>query len=230
VDLYRIENPGGARRVVRIEVTALPNMNTAIDLVKAGMENPVLVADTGGVGEPERVPNFPLTGSVYYLRVREVRVAGVMPTENVSDQYSVSWDFVASRDDDEDEVNDSLELAGPITPGTARRGYIGWAGDIDTYCLSEDGANLVAELDGVERLDLVLRVVDRQASSSTKIDQGGVGERERSAILPSARRRRTCFEVSANTLQRGAAANADSPYRLRVVSVPTPSVEEGGGP
>jgi len=216
-DIYRIENPGGRRRPLTLEVTALPNIDMSVDIVKAGVETPVLIANSGGVGRAERVPNFPLNGSVYYLRVRERRMTGSMPTENISDRYSISWDYAEIADGDEEEINDSLELAGSIDPSGRVRGWIGWAGDIDIYCLTGSASNVVAVVDGVANLDLVLRVVDRRLSSSRKLDREGVGEGERSDPIESAVAGETCFEVSVDTTASAAArADAANAYVLRV--------------
>ncbi|MEM9192708.1 MAG: protein kinase, partial [Myxococcota bacterium] len=44
-DVYRIENPAGRRRAIAVEVTGIPNIDLAFDVVRAGNEQPVLVAD-----------------------------------------------------------------------------------------------------------------------------------------------------------------------------------------
>ncbi len=215
-DVYVIDNPGGERRSIRIEVSELPNLDLVVDVVRAGIDAPVLSADSGGVGAPELVPNFPLSGSTYYLRVRERWVRGVFPIENVSDEYAIRWSFVTPGPEDEEEVNDSLELAGPVSVGVRRRGWIGWKGDVDTFCLAEDAVSVAASLDGVPGVDLVLRVVDRGTSTSRKIDARGAGEGERSEPIGRARAGETCFEISADDAEGSVASNADQAYVLRV--------------
>ena len=215
-DVWRVENPRGDRRPISFSVTALPNMDLAVDLVKAGVERPVLIADSGGVGEVERVPNFPLVGSLYFLRVREVAVAGDMPTENVSDRYTIRWDYAEVSPTDETEVNDSLELGELVGLGEERLGYIGWAGDLDVYCLRDTESNIVATVGGVPGLDLVLRSVDRGAAHSRKFDEAGVGEAEVSRVVSNAEARSTCFEVSASVAASEIPANAEVTYRLEL--------------
>jgi hypothetical protein len=176
----------------------------------------VLTADSGGVGEPELVANFPLSGSRYYLRVRERWVRGTYPIENISDRYSVRWDMLEPGPNDEIEINDSLELAGGIRAGEWRRGFIGWKGDVDTYCLDDDAVSVVARVDAVPGMDVVLRAVERPSSTSTKIDEGGVGEPEITPPIGRARAGETCFEVSADTTEGGVSSSADEPYVLRI--------------
>jgi len=217
VDVYVIENPGGERRFMSVSVAGLPNMDLALDVVKAGIEAPALVADSTRVGGDEHVPNFPLSGSTYYLRIREVRESGSLPTENVSDSYSIRWAFLEPDEADEREVNDSLELAESISIGAPRTGYVGWEGDKDVFCADADGPAIVARLDGVPDVDLVLRVVDRLTASSTKIDAAPLGGGETSAVIPNVRRNGTCFEVSAATGGVGASASAAHGYTLTLV-------------
>ncbi|MFW5921277.1 MAG: protein kinase domain-containing protein, partial [Polyangiales bacterium] len=196
-DVYLIENDSGERRFISFEVGAVPNMDLVVDLVRKGSSTPVLEVNSGGVGEPERVPSFPLVGETYYLQIRERWLEGSVPTENVSDPYTVRWSFVKPAADEEREVNNSLELADDIDPGGVKRGHIGWAGDLDTFCLTADAPAVVAEVEGVAGLDLVLRVVDRDRAESFKVDERGVAEGERSRPVDGARAGQTCFEVSA---------------------------------
>jgi serine/threonine-protein kinase len=215
-DVYVIDNPGGERRAIRVEVTEIPNMDIVVDVVRSGIETPVLSADSGGVGLPEVVPNFPLSGTRYYLRVRERWMRGEFPTENVSDTYVIRWTAIDPGPEDEVEVNDSLELAGSITLGSRRRGWIGWRGDIDTFCLDDDAVAVTASVSGVPGLDVVLRVVDRATSTSRKVDQGGPGEPEQSDTVGRARAGETCFEISAADVPGAAASNPDERWTLLV--------------
>ncbi|MFW6052010.1 MAG: serine/threonine-protein kinase [Myxococcota bacterium] len=217
-DVYRIDTPDGERRVIRVEVTAIPNMDLVVEIAKAGRSTPLIEADSGGEGEPEHIANFPIEGGTHFLRVRERWVAGRLPTENVSDPYRVRWEVVEPGPEDEREINDSLELANPIRPGESRRGFIGWAQDVDTFCLEDPSGEVVAVLEGVDDLDLVLRTVDRGRGTSRKVDRGGVGEGERSEVVTAGEAGSTCFEVSADASE-GRRARADAAYRLRVERV-----------
>jgi serine/threonine-protein kinase len=213
-DLYAISNAGG-RRFVRIEVTAIPNIDLALDIVRQGYETPVLAANSGGVGEPEIVPNFPLAGPSYWLRVREQVASGHYPTENMSDAYTIVWRYVEPAPDEELEVNDSFEIATEIALGSTRRGWIGWAGDVDTFCLEAAAPAVIARVDPPEGIDLAMRVVDRAGASSRRIDERGPGQHElvdgvSLGSLPP------CFEVSAVTTAGGRPADASAAYTIRV--------------
>jgi len=227
-DVFVIDNPGGERRVMSFTASGLPNMDIAVDVVKAGIPTPVLVADSNRRGGGEAVPNFPLSGSTYYLRVREVREAGAMPTENVSDDYVVRWSFVEPSPEDEHEVNDSLELAEIIELGAPRRGFLGWEGDADLYCAAADGASMEVRLSAVPTLDVVLRVVNRTTATSQRVDAGGLGAPER-AELPAVRGGATCFEVSAAAGEGALNADATQQYTLTLANRDAASAHEDAG-
>lgn len=227
-----------------IGVSGIPNMDIALDIVKAGVSVPELIVNSGGVGQPERAPNYPLVGSKYFLRVREVGVSGVMPTENVSDPYEIRWDYhdvrLGSADDEVDgvqpdggstmspdllasdglpfehEFNDSLERAEVIEGAQGRRGYLGWAGDVDTFCTAGAVGKLDVVVSAIPKVDLVLRWVDQAQTRSRKINEASVGEGE-SATLRPREPQRLCVELSANRLA-GGRANADHPYILTMRS------------
>lgn len=229
-DIYLLRNPGGARRVVRIDVSAIRNMDVTFELYREGITAaPVLTADSGSLGLPESVPNFVIDGPTYYLRVRELWESGRLPTENVSDAYTVSWRFVEPEDGDESEVNDSLELADPLEVGGAARGFIGWGGDEDVYCVASEAQGLVARLDAVATLDLVLERVDRVTGRVTRYDANGVGEGEVSDVIERAEAGAVCFEVSAHRPKEGMGNDANERYSIRLerpAPAPEPSEPE----
>src|SRR5690606_30286071 len=127
-DVFVVRNETGERRVFSFDVSGIPNMDIVVDVVRAGIERPVLRADSGGRGGRESVPNFVLENGVYYLRVRDTWMKGDYPTENVSDPYTIAGSFVTPGPEDEREVNESIELANTIELGARARGYIGWVG------------------------------------------------------------------------------------------------------
>ncbi|MCB9593331.1 MAG: protein kinase [Sandaracinaceae bacterium] len=216
-DIFEIHNPGGERRVVRIDVGAIPNMDITFELYREGITTaPVLAADSGGIGQPESVPNFVIDGPSYYLRIRELWESGRLPTENVSDAYTVSWHVVEPEEGDEQEVNDSIELSGSIPMNGTARGYVGWGGDEDVYCLEGEASDVVARVEAVATLDLVLRRIDRTTGRATEFDEHGVGAGERTDALERARPGRYCFEVSARRPKVGTGNDPDHRYVLHV--------------
>ncbi len=229
-DIYLLRNPGGRRRVVRIDVSAVPNMDITFDLYRGGSTSaPVLMADSGGLGQAESVPNFVLDGNSYYLRVRELWESGRLPTENISDPYEVSWRYVEPVEFEEREVNDSVELAGTITMNGLVRGFVGWGGDEDVYCLESEASDVVARLEAVSSLDLVLRRIDRATGRATTFDEHGAGRGEISDALERAGAGRWCYEVSANRPKEGLGNDATQRYVLHIEHSVLPDEDEPPG-
>jgi serine/threonine-protein kinase len=221
VDLFEIEHVGTRRRAANLEVSSIPNMDVIVELLASGQEEPVIVADSRGLGQGERLPNVPIEPGKYLIRVRERSADGKMPTENVSDEYYVRWRLLDDDGTFEHEPNDSLELAEPLDLGTERRGWIGWRGDVDTFCLSEDAERVVAQVSALAEVDLVLRVVDQRTDRSGKYDDKGAGRGETSKSWRNAEAGKLCVEVSADARdERGRAAQPDETYGVRFITAP----------
>ncbi len=222
VDLYRIRNVEG-RRLLRVSLSALPNMDLMLDVIRMGQRNPVLSADSGGVGHAESVPNFPISNGEYLLRVRERWITGQLPTENISDRYTIKWELAQMEDGWENEVNDSLELANNVALGSEVRGYVGWAGDVDTYCLQDTAPGVHVELSPINGVDGVLRVVRRARASSRKFDSAGLTAAETLHVEGSDD---LCIEVSADETEEAALrANAENAYTITFRAGDAPVVE-----
>ena len=213
-DVYLVRRPDESTEAWSLRVDAIPNMDIVVDVVPVGQRKPLLVLDTGGRGEPERAPNLPFHAPAYYVRVREKWVEGQLATENVSDPYVVSWRPVPPDPDTEREFNDSLEHAGEL-PGEGRRvGWIGWRGDLDIYCFQSAGGPVSLTLTPPPRLDLRMRLVDRDRAVSRTVDRAPLGAPERQdrfgPVTP-----RHCVEVSVSH-RSPRPAEPTATYELRV--------------
>ena len=221
VDLFEIENLDLVRRAAEIEVSAIPNMDIVVELLPSGADVPLVVSDSRGLGEGERLPNVPLEPGRYFIRVRERYVEGVLPTENVSDEYDVRWQLLTPDKSFEREPNDSLELAEALPLGVERRAWLGWPGDVDTFCLGEDADGVVAQVSALAEVDLVLRVVNRRTERSGKVDEKGVGRGETSKPWRGAEAGALCIEISADPLDESSrAAHPDETYGVRFITAP----------
>lgn len=221
VDLFAIEHSGADRRAAEIEVTSIPNMDVIVELLAPDRDEPLLVADSRGLGQGERVPNVPLEPGKYLLRVRERPEDGKLPTENVSDPYVIEWALLQADEAFEREPNDSIELAEPLSLGEERRAWIGWPGDVDTFCSHQEDDRVIAQVSALAEVDLVLRVVDRRTDRSTKHDDKGVGRGETSRPRRPAKGGQLCIEVSADPREPGGrAAQPDETYGVRFMTAP----------
>jgi hypothetical protein len=99
--------------------------------------------------------------------------------------------------------------------------WIGWPGDIDTFCLSEDAERVVAQVSALAEVDLVLRVVDRRTERSGKVDDKGAGRGETSKTWRSAEAGKLCIEISADPLDAGSfTAQSEETYGVRFITAP----------
>jgi hypothetical protein len=221
VDLFEIQHLGTERRAAELEVSSIPNMDVLLELLRPGQDEPLIVADSLGLGEGERLPNVPIEPGKYLIRVREPSVEGELPTENVSDAYYVRWRLLDEDAGFERELNDSLELAEPLELGAERRGWIGWPGDVDTFCLNVDAKNVIAQVSALPEVDLILRVVDRRTGRSGKFDDKGVGRGETSKTWRNAEAGKLCVEVSADPREEGGrVAQPNETYGVRFITAP----------
>ncbi len=217
-DWFRLDNPGGAPRVLRVEVTGVPNMDIVVEVVEPGETQPLVKADDGGRGAGEVISGLRVTDTAYYVLVRELWVSGQPPTENVSDAYTVRYVLSSPSPNVEVEPNDSLDRAGVLAAGIPVQGFLIGRGDLDNYCLASPvvGTSADVALVAVDDLDLALRVVDPGRGESRIVNQDGVGAGEQLAGIPLAPGQPPpCFEVSVRQ-GAGAAQNAWKPYTLVV--------------
>ncbi len=221
-DLFRIANPGPGTRLLGVRFSGLPNLDAVLALFAASGGEPSLrvAADVPRVGAPEVLANFPLPPGEYLLQVREHWVQGQPPVENVSDEYTLSWRLRERAADEEIEVNDDAQRAQRVGLGERVTGYIGWGGDVDTYCVAESADAVVAEVSGIEDMNLVLVGLDTVRGTRTDQDAEGRGAGE-SARLAPARSGRTCVEVRvANEDRLALRASAERAYGFRFQAVP----------
>ena len=220
VDLFAIAHRGPDSAAAELSITPIPNMDVTLELLREGEDEPMVIADMGGVGEGEQMPNVALEPGVYFMRVREKARDDGLPTENVSDPYYVEWELLEPDSGFEHESNDSLELAEPIPLGEERRAWLGWDGDVDTFCLSEDADRVVAQVSALAGVDTVLRVVDRRTERSGKHDDNGEGRGETSKPWRNVKAGSLCVEVSASPAEGGATAQPADTYGVRFISAP----------
>ena len=218
VDVYEVVGLSPTDRFVRLDVGGLPNVDLALELFVHGRPDPVMVIDGAGLGAPERVPVFPIDPSTHYVvRVRESLVPGRYPTENVSDHYLLAISRTAPGEGEEIEPNDGISRGAEVSLDAVRagwvgRGYIGWRGDVDTYCVPDGTPSVVATVSGLPALDLVLDVRDRVSGSESHVDVAGLGEGERAEVSSG---HPFCVSVSAAE-DRGGRSDPDRTYELRL--------------
>ncbi len=180
VDWYRIAL--GARQVVAIEVSGVPEQNLKLSLLDRDL-NAMFEVDDRGPGEGERFPNLGVEQAVF------LKVSG--DKGGAGGAYRLT---VAARElgaDEELEHNGRYSAATPLKLGQAMQGYLGYTGDEDWYLLDLQelavGSVLRIELTGVEGVRPQLLVADKEERRpllEVKAPQAGEGITVRNMGLP----------------------------------------------
>jgi serine/threonine-protein kinase len=140
-DFYAVEVPAAPaeRAVVSLKVTALPNFGMCTLLYRQGFDSALGQYCVGRPGRDLVIPALRLDAGRYFLAVLQDLdpYGGETPFihENVSDTYSVSIGVASPKPGEEVEPNDSVASADPIVPGTPMTGTLGWARDVDVFCV-----------------------------------------------------------------------------------------------
>ena len=192
-DFYRFRVDGGEQKVLRVEVSGLPNMELMLEVFD-GTGKKVAEADNGGVGDGEIVPNLRIGPGEHYIAVREVWTAGRPATENVSDFYTLTATWKPIEPGHETEPDDSASAALPVDVGATMRGMLGRLDDVDYYYVrGAGGGTLGGEVTGVPGADLRVVVLPAGATmgppgplpaGARVFDAGGVGAGERLDGVP----------------------------------------------
>jgi serine/threonine-protein kinase len=142
VDWYRLPSPhpraqGGVRPApwgVSVELTGVPGLDLALQLVDPSRAEPLAVANRGGQGQGESVPPLRVEADAVYLMVQEVRRPGVPPASVPQVAYGLTyrvWDATFL----EAEPNDTRAQASPVRKGVPISGTLTGEDDADWYCL-----------------------------------------------------------------------------------------------
>jgi serine/threonine-protein kinase len=208
-DIYELDSSDVAR-VVSIEVAPPPNIDVELDVYRVGRPDAILHVDQAPIGRTEHVANFPLDRARYFLRVREVEEGRVFPTENVSDPYTVVWDTHTPAPDEEHELDDDMARANEVAIGDTRTAFIGWSGDRDVFCLSDEAPAAVFEATG-EDIDLVLTIHDPVGDREHVVNEPGTSVERWASEGPVPAH--TCATITQGSRDR---ASVDGAYSLRV--------------
>ncbi len=141
LDFYAVDVPAapGEQAAVSLKVTALPNFGMCTLVYRQGFDSALGQYCVGRPGRDLMIPALRLDPGRYFLAVLQDLdpYGGATPFihENVSDTYTVSIGVASPRAGEEVEPNDSVGSADPIVPGTPMSGTIGWARDVDVFCV-----------------------------------------------------------------------------------------------
>ncbi|MBW2735672.1 MAG: serine/threonine protein kinase [Deltaproteobacteria bacterium] len=178
-DWYRIEVSGEGVQALSAHVTRLPNIDLCLEVYDHLGEKHVTVDSTGVAGD-EVLVRWPVQPGRYYLLVREVFEVGQgrVPTENVTDAYTLKTHVEAFADEWEREPNDELRAARVLEEGASLKGHLGHHQDRDLFKILNTEDKLQVTVTAIPGVDLVLTALNETGKRLHRADEGGVGKGE----------------------------------------------------
>ncbi len=155
-DCYRLaETPAAdGSQAVTVHVTALPNMDIEAQLYDATGRF-IAKADLAGVGREEWIRNFRVSAPLLVV-VTEAGRTG-LPTENVSDAYTLTVSLADADGATEIEPNDMDANAVPIQVRQPITGYLDRKGDVDAFKFTGDDGTYDVRVSGAGTAPLLIR-------------------------------------------------------------------------
>ena len=163
--------------------------------VKGAPKSDVLASiDNAGDGEVEILPPVSLSPGRHYFRVKakpakaKLRKKGAPPPPVIDAPYRLSTTIIDPEPGLEQEPNGDTASAGLLRPGEPRKGFCGWAKDLDWYKLDLQGADpggyLRIDVSGVPDVRLRVWLVDKTKATIVKLPEGkGSLEAGRSVVV-----------------------------------------------
>ncbi|MBL8681792.1 MAG: protein kinase [Myxococcales bacterium] len=214
VDFFRLSPRPPGRYRLRVELETQPNIDTVIEVFRSDIERAVFVAREARAGETEIVAGLTLgdTGE-YFLSLHEEDGRASVPSENITDQYTLRYTLEPIGDDRESEPNDRDELASELSTREPRRGYIESQEDSDVWCPRALTAPIRVRLSPPAGMDLELAVIHRDGRAREEIDRARAGEAEVATLEPESPRP-PCLVVRASQQHPLARGDGARPYTL----------------
>ena len=165
--LLEVPAPSGGDQLT-VTVSGLPNMDVALALYDA-RDQLLATRDDGGVGQPEHLRAHRVRSPVY-LVVSESRPAAsrALPTENVSDTYTLTATLTRGQPEMESEPNDTAIDAAPLA-APAIAGWLERRDDVDVFRFSGAGGRYRIALTGADAVPIWLRRGSDQLGREARI-------------------------------------------------------------
>ena len=138
-DIPAAPSSGGTSALIRLEVSALPNLAMCTMIYKQGFSTALGQYCVGRPGRDLVISTLRLEPGRYLVtELQDLDPYGGSPPfiyENISDSYKLLVAAASPEQGREIEPNDQVASAEQISPGTAITAAIGWAHDEDVFCI-----------------------------------------------------------------------------------------------
>jgi serine/threonine protein kinase len=152
-DYYRVPLPAGAggELVITAHVSALPNIDVELSLLDPTGKVLAQVSEFGVAGD-EWLRRVHVSAPVFVLISESMPDLPRLPTENVSDAYTLTVRFDAVSDTRESEPNDSPSDAQTLRPGQPVIAHLDRRADRDVYRFEGPAGRYLLTIDGPDEL------------------------------------------------------------------------------
>jgi serine/threonine protein kinase len=210
-DYFRVVLPGSEQpRKLRAHLAGIRNMDLVLVVLDSGGQR-LGAVDNGGVGEDEELSGLAIDPSrdAVVVAVQENREGGpAIPTENVTDEYTLTVSVGPFAADEEREPNEADSEAAPIEVGQEHRGSLGRWRDVDKWRFAGPAGKYVIELDGDVGLPPVRLRAGAGAAQATR--------RLEATLAPGALVAVERDDPEATLAERKPVAGAGVAYRLKI--------------
>ena len=159
VDWYRIMTEPSEKRVARLELKAVPEVDFKITLTNE-WEEPVLVVDEKGEQGDEYITNIGVSeGDKYFIKVESIKNG-----YNIDQQYCLFLKLRSSFKSEEFELNNNPETANSIELTKTMEGYIHPSSDVDFYRFDSYGRS-------TSKLQIILSGIMKVNTNMTMYDE-----------------------------------------------------------
>ncbi|MCP4600847.1 MAG: protein kinase [Proteobacteria bacterium] len=183
IDWYRLPGPGIHPWVVVVEVTGVPGLDMALQLVDPTAEEPLATANRTGQGKPERIAPTVINRPDAYLMIQEVRAPGIPPGAFGQTPYQLLYK-THDASNFEIEPNNTTASATPIQVGSTINGNLGPEDSVDWYCSPAGIPVKTVQVTGIPGMDISLTLQLGPEAKTFQFNSTGPGKGE-GATLPA---------------------------------------------
>ncbi|MFS8069662.1 MAG: hypothetical protein ACMG6S_25130, partial [Byssovorax sp.] len=190
-DIPAAPSSGGTSALIKLEVSALPNLAMCTLIYKQGFSTALGQYCVGRAGRDLVIPTLRLEPGRYLItELQDLDPYGGPPPfiyENISDSYKLLVAAVEPEPGHEIEPNDQVASAEQIAPGNAITASIGWAHDEDVFCIPAQTPGKIRwkVRDGLRDTGLVQAtpIVGGDEGAPVRIHSGSSGKTSPSDVL-----------------------------------------------
>ncbi|MCP4198602.1 MAG: serine/threonine protein kinase [Proteobacteria bacterium] len=157
IDWFRLPGPGTTPWIVEVEISSVPGLDIALQLIEPGATQPLLIINNQGQGKPERIGPTKVTKSIVFLMVQEVRAPGITPGNFVADPYRLLFRSLDGAGG-EAEPNNTISSSTAVALGMEVTGTLHAVDDIDWFCHPAGKQVKTVHVTGMPEMDLALDV------------------------------------------------------------------------